>query len=156
MQGIAPFYALPTSAYHVITTGSNWTTTTYTGAPYVSQDYNMVTGRGTPIADPIIADTVTLSLPAGQSIKSPSGQFELIMQGDGNLVEYGPGSQVVWASGTNGHPGAEAFMQVNGNLVVYSPTGQALWASGTAGHFAPTSGSRTTGSRASTSSRPTR
>ncbi len=136
LQGIAPFYALPTSAYHVITTGSNWTTTTYTGAPYVSQDYNMVTGRGTPIANQMIAVLADLTLTAGQSIESPNGQFRLIMQTDGNLVEYGPGNQIVWDSGTAGtNAGDYAVMQTDGNLVVYSSAGRALWDSGTGGNY---------------------
>ena len=46
------------------------------------------------------------------------------MQGDGNLVEYGPGGQVMWNAGTNGNPGAYAIMQGDGNLVVYSSAGQ--------------------------------
>jgi hypothetical protein len=71
---------------------------------------------------------------AGQAIYSPDGQYELIMQGDGNLVEYGPGSQVIWDSVTYGNPGAWAIMQGDGNLVVYSAAGTALWDSGTYGH----------------------
>ena len=39
-------------------------------------------------------------LTANQSIYSPNGQYQLIMQGDGNLVEYGPGGQVMWNAGT--------------------------------------------------------
>ena len=51
-------------------------------------------------------DNQTLtSLQADQSIYSPSGQYQLIMQGDGNLVEYGPSGQVIWDAGTNGNPG---------------------------------------------------
>jgi hypothetical protein len=56
------------------------------------------------------------------------------MQGDGNLVEYGPGGQVIWNAGTQGNPGAYAIMQGDGNLVVYSAAGTALWNSGTYGH----------------------
>ncbi len=64
-------------------------------------------------------------LTAGQELYSSNVQYLLAMQGDGNLVEYGPGSQVIWASGTNGNPGAFAAMQGDGNLVVYSSTGKA-------------------------------
>ena len=45
-------------------------------------------------------------LTANQSISSPNGQYQLIMQGDGNLVEYGPGGQAIWDSVTYGNPGA--------------------------------------------------
>ena len=49
------------------------------------------------------------------------------MQGDGNLVEYGPGGQVMWNAGTWGNPAPDAIMQGDGNLVVYSSAGKALW-----------------------------
>ncbi len=55
------------------------------------------------------------------------------MQTDGNLVLYGPSSSVVWASGTNGHPGARLVIQNDGNLVIYSGS-TPLWATGTSGH----------------------
>ena len=66
--------------------------------------------------------------------------FELVMQGDGNLVLYAPAptgqgiGRALWASGTNGRSVRGAVMQTDGNLVVYSFTGTALWASGTWGH----------------------
>ena len=41
---------------------------------------------------------------------------------------------MLWASGTDGSPGAQSVMQADGNLVVYSSTGSALWSSGTTGH----------------------
>lgn len=67
----------------------------------------------------------------GWSIYSPSEDFQLIMQGDGNLVLYDGAGKALWASGTYHHPGADAVMQTDGNLVVYDSTGHALWASGT-------------------------
>src|SRR4051794_39085159 len=41
----------------------------------------------------------------GDSMFSSNRQFELVMQGDGNLVLYGPGRVVGWTSNTGGHPG---------------------------------------------------
>jgi hypothetical protein len=73
-------------------------------------------------------------LTAGQAIYSPNGQYQLIMQGDGNLVAYGPGGRVIWNSMTDGNPGAYATMQSDGNLVVYSAAGTALWNSHTDGN----------------------
>ncbi|HET6875628.1 MAG TPA: hypothetical protein VFH70_12655, partial [Acidimicrobiales bacterium] len=78
-------------------------------------------------------------LTAGQSVTSTNGGFQLLMQGDGNLVSYlDPavyGHAVpIWNSGTYGHSGAYSVMQSDGNLVVYAPGGQALWWSGTNGH----------------------
>src|SRR5262249_39987217 len=81
-----------------------------------------------------VSSTPTRVLTANQSIYSPHRQYQLIMQGDGNLVDYGPGGQVIWHAGTWGHPGASATMQGDGNLVVYSSAGAALWNSGTYGN----------------------
>ena len=95
-----------------------------------------------------------------QSETSANGTYQLIMQGDGNLVIYNPGaiwstktnghagaylvpqtdgnlviydsSGAIWASGTNGNPGDFVVMQSDGNFVIYSSSGKALWASGTA------------------------
>ncbi|MGW7824408.1 hypothetical protein ACWGLF_41400, partial [Streptomyces puniciscabiei] len=75
-------------------------------------------------------------LSPGHSLSSST--MTLTMQTDGNLVarlNTGSGSgQVVWSTGTSGHPGAYAIMQTDGNLVVYTATGGAgkggaLWSS---------------------------
>jgi hypothetical protein len=83
------------------------------------------------------AATGTLSpnqqLSANQYVLSDNGEYQLIMQGDGNLVEYFQG-RALWGSGTQGHPGAYAIMQGDGNLVIYRPGGVAIWATGTYGH----------------------
>jgi hypothetical protein len=76
-------------------------------------------------------------LAPGQTLTSPGGQITLTMQFDGNLVGYATvdgESRVLWASGTEGSPGAQSVMQSDGNLVVYSSTGSALWSSGTTSH----------------------
>lgn len=52
------------------------------------------------------------------------------MQSDGNFVVYTGQNQPVWASGTQGHPGAYVLIQNDGNVVVYLGN-QALWSSGT-------------------------
>jgi hypothetical protein len=78
----------------------------------------------------------TDTLPAGgrlepdQSLTSTDGQFKLIMQGDGNLVLYGPAGPA-WATSTQGSP-SFAVLQDDGNFVVYGPNG-AMWAAGTTG-----------------------
>jgi hypothetical protein len=75
---------------------------------------------------------------AGQSIHGSRSTYHLDMQTDGNLVLYStPGtSNYVWATWTQGHPGAFAVLQgTDGNLVVYPPGGGAgLWASSTGGY----------------------
>ncbi len=62
----------------------------------------------------------------------------LIMQPDGNLVEYEAfdayGSSpwtACWASGTYGSGADHATYQSDGNFVVYTPSGHAAWASNT-------------------------
>ncbi|WP_180356421.1 MULTISPECIES: hypothetical protein [Kitasatospora] len=68
--------------------------------------------------------------------------FQLIMQSDGNLVEYrwdgdptaGQQSRsVCWSSNTMGSGANHATYQQDGNFVVYTPGGYAAWASNTAG-----------------------
>jgi hypothetical protein len=73
------------------------------------------------------------TLRAGDMITSPDEHYRLVMQGDGNLVEY-VGGRPLWASGTYGHAGAFTAMQTDGNLVVYSAGGTPLWSSKTAGN----------------------
>lgn len=73
-----------------------------------------------------------LSGSQSQSVRSADGRFIFVMQGDGNLVLYGP-EGALWSSGTFGNPGAYLGMQgTDGNLVVYSASNQPLWSSGTA------------------------
>ena len=56
------------------------------------------------------------TLQPGDTITSTNGQFRLVMQGDGNLVEYGIGNVVLWASNTPDHYGAAAVVQKDGRL----------------------------------------
>ena len=71
-------------------------------------------------------------LRAGQYIRSNVGNHVLVMQGDGNLVQYQAGV-VLWASYTGGSSGAWAVLQGDGNFVIYSSAGVALWSTGTWG-----------------------
>src|SRR5574337_769935 len=73
------------------------------------------------------------TLPIGSSITSQDGRFTLNMQGDGNLVLYGPNGKYRWDPATNGRSVTQTVMQSDGNFVIYGPGG-ALWASGTYGH----------------------
>jgi surface antigen len=68
----------------------------------------------------------TRVLVPGAYLLSPNRAYELVMQGDGNLVLYS-GLHALWDSQTS-TPGAYAVLQsTDGNLVVYSPAGTALW-----------------------------
>ena len=71
-------------------------------------------------------------LASGQCLVSPDDQFELVMQADGNLVEYlSSEAEPVWSSGTAGNIGAYAVMQSDGNLVVEATgSGAAIWSAG--------------------------
>jgi hypothetical protein len=76
------------------------------------------------------------TLNQGQQMVSWDGRFVLVMQGDGNLVIYGP-SGPTWATGTNNGYRTWAVMQGDGNFVVYSNDGWATFArcsTRTAGH----------------------
>lgn len=76
-----------------------------------------------------------MSLRRGMSVKSTDGRFTFAMQSDGNLVLYGPGNRVLWASdrSTSSWRSQEfVIFQSDGNLVTYGG-GRAIWASNTAG-----------------------
>jgi len=67
----------------------------------------------------------------GQGIRSASGRYVFIYQGDGNLVLY-DGGTALWASDTFGRPLGVCIMQGDGNLVIYAPTGRnPIWSSDT-------------------------
>jgi len=96
-----------------------------------------VTLTGTPPAsaaagtDRLIA-SASEQLNPTQYLVSPNGWYELLMQQDGNLVEYASGSRPVWASGTS-RRGSIARMQPDGNLVIIAPGNVPVWATGTNG-----------------------
>ena len=70
---------------------------------------------------------------ANQYVASPNGQYDLCMQADGNLCLYTQG-RFLWATWTQGHPGAYAVMQSDGNFCVYpAGGGTPLWDSGSIG-----------------------
>jgi hypothetical protein len=69
-----------------------------------------------------------------QYLTAPNRDYQFVMQADGNLVLYNNSGRPLWASHTEGNPGAYLAMQSDGNLVVYSVSGQPLWSSGTAGN----------------------
>lgn len=76
------------------------------------------------------------SIANNQSVTSPNGRTQLVMQADGNLAIYdlGRGHTAIWGSGTNGKGGVSAIMQPDGNFVVYNAQHQPVWASGTDNH----------------------
>ncbi|MHB1843424.1 MAG: GH25 family lysozyme [Deltaproteobacteria bacterium] len=69
----------------------------------------------------------------GDQVVSCQACFNLVMQGDGNLVLYQQGKGALWSTKTNGQNGEAAVMQTDGNFVLYSSGGCPLWNSGTGG-----------------------
>jgi hypothetical protein len=69
----------------------------------------------------------------GQQLVSDNGLYNLVMQADGNLVEYTAGRRL-WSTATAGNPGARLIMQPGGNLVLYDTSRVPIWWSGTNGH----------------------
>jgi len=68
----------------------------------------------------------------GETLKSPNGQYKLILQNDGNLVLY-DGGRAIWSTKTQGKRIKKLVMQNDGNLVLYGPNGP-LWATNTSGN----------------------
>ncbi len=68
----------------------------------------------------------------GQFIQTADHAYALVMQSDGNLVEYASNGHAVWASGTSGRNDV-VVMQSDGNLVIYGTNGRPLWATSTSG-----------------------
>lgn len=63
-----------------------------------------------------------------QAIYSCDNRFSLVLQGDGNIVQYWNGtSTAIWNAGTVGQPADALIMQDDGNLVLYSAAGTPLW-----------------------------
>ncbi|MFV0459178.1 MAG: hypothetical protein ACK5MT_10490 [Actinomycetales bacterium] len=69
-------------------------------------------------------------LDPGWTMQSPDRRYTMVMQGDGNLVLYGPRG-ATWQSGTYGNTNAFAVMQTDGNMVIYSAGGQPIWSTRT-------------------------
>lgn len=74
-----------------------------------------------------------LSLSSGDQILSPDNRFFLMMQTDGNLVEYGPDGPL-WASNTVGSGAVLASFQSDGNFVLYTSSGMPVWTTSTWGN----------------------
>ena len=68
-------------------------------------------------------------LSPGAALTSPNGRYRLVMQGDGNLVEYDGGTPV-WASNTF-KAGSVLLDQSDGNFVIVAPGNVPVWATGT-------------------------
>jgi hypothetical protein len=70
-------------------------------------------------------------LSPGQYLVSTDVRSALIMQADGNLVDYALGGQVLWQSHTANRPIKFAVMQSDGNFVIYFTDGSIPWSAAT-------------------------
>jgi hypothetical protein len=73
--------------------------------------------------------------PSGKALWA-NGRFDtdfVIFQGDGNLVGYRADGSPNWASNTNGKGGTYLVVQNDGNVVIYTSAGVPVWATNTAG-----------------------
>jgi hypothetical protein len=69
------------------------------------------------------------------SARSCANNYRLVMQGDGNLVQYPVGAgAATWSTGTYNRGGVTAAMQGDGNFVVYAASGAPLWHTHTSGN----------------------
>jgi len=69
------------------------------------------------------------TLGANSKLMSMDERYSLIMQGDGNLVLYGP-EGALWATSTVGVSNPRLVMQSDSNLVLYGGDNSARWATG--------------------------
>jgi CHAP domain len=68
-----------------------------------------------------------------QRLTSPNGLYYLLMQPQGNLVEYTAG-RALWSAGSYKDSGSRVTMGSDGNLFIRSAAGAITWTSGTGGH----------------------
>ncbi len=67
-----------------------------------------------------------------ESLLSPNGEYELIMQEDGNLVLYHrTTNKARWSTMTTGQSVAAAVMQIGGEFMLCGYQNQVYWKSGT-------------------------
>ena len=85
-----------------------------------------------------MANTLLLGqrLNPGDALISPSNQFQLLYQKDGNLVLYdttkdNPGWPWLWQSKTSGTTPGFVLLQNDGNLAIYNNAQQVIWSTGT-------------------------
>jgi hypothetical protein len=126
----------------------NWATQTHdrSGALLLMQDdgnaviyrpdgtaiWASMSSRGVQLRKSVLNTGERLS--PGQYLVSPNQRYRMIMQGDGNLVVYGPAG-ANWASG-HAVAGSSVVNTGDGDIVVASsPTARANWHTGTAFPF---------------------
>jgi hypothetical protein len=130
--------------------GANWTigvkrqtvTQFQTSSPFYRAFASFDGGMVAPIRRWFLQSNGDFILWSGESLWSPNGRYQLLMQQDCNLVEYDGGvygGHPIWSTGTNGR-GSDCYavLQGDGNFVVYrnrtARPEYALWGSGVYGN----------------------
>lgn len=76
-----------------------------------------------------------VSLGHNEAVRSCNDRYQLVHQGDGNVVLYDTSrNRALWYTGTHGRSTSTLSMQGDGNLVLYSSGGSALFHTGTHGN----------------------
>ncbi len=103
--------------------------TTWLNDPGLYFQINVVSS----VTAPNSSDTTMVpgqTITPGQYIISPDTQSVLVLQKNGNLVQYND-FETYWTSSTSGTSASRLVMQTDGNLVLYDQSGKALWDSQT-------------------------
>jgi CAP12/Pycsar effector protein, TIR domain len=117
---------LRTAGCDADTTGNDW----LNPARFPNRDHATAAPAETP--NGILRTGERMS--AGQSLYSPTGNYRLDVQADGNLVIHNAHGTPIRASDTAGTGNNNYLtMQDDGNLVLYKAADQAVWASNTGG-----------------------
>ncbi len=74
---------------------------------------------------------VTQSIAVNGQLVSKNGQYNLILQADGNMCIYKNKKEFVWCAMTNGKNSAKLILQDDGNLCIYNTVGAPVWSSDT-------------------------
>ena len=69
-----------------------------------------------------------------KELKSPNGNYRLVMQQDGNLVMINYDGHPIWATGTDGSGAIACFLQQDGNLTLNDKGGNIVWQTNTGGN----------------------
>jgi pseudomonalisin len=99
-------------------TASSGTAATSASAPGVAASSTLITGP--------------TKIVAGTTLRSPSGQYRLTMQSNGDAVVSGNG-RALWSTGTSAYPGATLRLESSGYMHVVDRSGQVRWSVGRAG-----------------------
>ncbi|CAI7640305.1 unnamed protein product [Penicillium manginii] len=109
-----------------------WTKLPNNYQPYMAL---RITNKQSPDLPPLTAEAKGRPTPSGKNLGSRlNTNNHTMMEGDGNVVLYGPGNTVVWQSYTDGrgYPPFRIVAQTDHNIVQYDRNNTPSWRTGTA------------------------